>query len=185
MPTIGGFNWFDLLLLILFGLGLTVGYSQGFLRQVMGLAALYVATIIATQYFIPFSGFLRSVFFLTESRIWNAVAFFLILIGIASIINFLAADAYRLTKLRMFPLLDHLTGMILGLITIVIILSLVLPILTFVTSEPMPYFDSVRSNVALGMQTARLMPLFQAVKPLILNAITPWIPGGLPSLFNL
>jgi uncharacterized membrane protein required for colicin V production len=185
MPTIGGFNWFDVLLLFLVGFGLTVGYAQGLLRQVMGLAALYIATIIATQYFIPFSNFLRSVLFLTESRLWSALAFFLILLGVTSIINFLAADAYRLTKSSIYPLVDHLGGMVLGLITILITLSLVLPILIFVTSEPMPYFDSVRSDIAAGMQTARMMPLFQAIKPIVLSAITPWIPGGLPSLFNL
>jgi hypothetical protein len=151
----------------------------------MGLAALYHRDHHRHAIFYPIFWLLAFYLFLTESRLWSAVAFFTILLGVTAIINFLAGDAHRLAKLSMFPLLDHLTGMILGLITIVVILSLVLPILTFVTSEPLPYFEDTRSNFALGMQTARTMPLFQAVKPLILNAITPWIHGGLPSLFNL
>lgn len=185
MPTIGGFNWFDILLYIFLGFGLTVGYTQGLLRQIIGLAALYVATIIATQYFISFAVFLRSTFFLADSRLLSAVAFLLILLGITAIINFLAADAYRLTKLRMFPLIDHLGGSVLGLITIVITLTLILPIVIFVTSEPLPYLDPVRSGIAQGMQTSHLMPFFQVIKLIVLNAISPWIPGGLPSIFSL
>ncbi len=185
MPTIGGFNWFDILIYILLGFGLTLGYTQGLLRQIIGLAALYIATIIATQYFIPFAAFLRSSFFLADSRLLSSVAFFVILLGVTAIINFLAADAYRLTKLRMFPLIDHLGGSVLGLVTIVITMTLILPIVIFVTSESLPYVDPIRSGITQGMQTSRLMPFFQVIKPIVLNAITPWIPGGLPSIFSL
>ncbi len=185
MPTLGGFNWFDIVLFILVAFGLTVGYTQGLLRQIIGLAGLYIATIIATQYFIPFSHFLSSLFFLTESRLINAIAFFVILLGVSAIINFLAADAYRMTKLKMFPLIDQLGGSVVGVITIAITLTLILPIINFVTSEPLPYFDPVRSSIVQGMQTSRLMPIFQAIQPTLLNAISPWIPGGLPSIFNL
>ncbi len=185
MPTLGGFNWFDIVLFILIGIGLTVGYTQGMLRQIIGLAALYVATILATQYFIPFAGFLRSLFFQPDTRFINAVAFFIILLSVSSIINFLAADAYRMTKLRMFPLIDQLGGSILGLITIVIVVSLVLPILIFVTAEPLPYLESARFTIVEGMQVSRLVPFFQALKPILLNSINPWIPGGLPSIFSL
>ncbi len=185
MFSIGGLNWFDFLIIVLLAFGLAIGYMQGLLRQVIGLAALYIATILAAQYYVVVSGWIRFIFPQTPLRFANAFGFFIILIVISSAINWLATDAYRMTKLRMFPLLDHLGGSIFGLVSMTIIITVAIPVLGFATSEALPVGEPTRFLIAQGLQTSRLAPLFDSLKPVLLHALGPWLPGGLPSIFNL
>jgi uncharacterized membrane protein required for colicin V production len=186
MPSVGIFNWFDVVIFLVVAGGLLVGYSQGLLRQVVGLAALYLATIVATQYYIPFSNFIYGMLFLNPSRFVNVVSFLVIFFGISALINVLAADAYQMTKLKLFPTIDQLGGAFLGLVTTVILLGLFIPILQFVSVEPLPYIDSVRATLVDGIANSRFVPAFLAIRHDLLNTIAPWLPNGqIPSIFNL
>ncbi|MBI5030552.1 MAG: CvpA family protein [Chloroflexi bacterium] len=182
---LGGLNWIDLILLFLVIASLAVGFAQGLLRQVIGLAALYVATILATQYYTTLGDFIRAIIFQPTSRFLNAISFFIIVVVVWMIISWLAFDAYSTTKIRLLPLVDQLGGSILSLVTLVATLSLVLPIITFAVGESWPGNEVTRASIEQGIQTARLVPVFEAIKPLFLSAILPWLPHGLPSIFNL
>ncbi|MBI4787274.1 MAG: CvpA family protein [Chloroflexi bacterium] len=185
MGFLGGFNWLDVLVLFALIIGLGVGYAQGMLRQMIGLAALYVGAILGAQYYTVIAGAIRFVFNNAPSRFVNALGFFAILLIVTSLINWLAFDAYRSTNLKLFPIIDHLGGSILGLITTVIVISLFLPIVTFGAAEPWPWAEQTRLLIVAGIQTSRLLPIFDLFKPGLLNALGPWLPGGLPSIFNL
>jgi hypothetical protein len=104
---------------------------------------------------------------------------------VSSIINWLAFDAYRSTQIRLVPLLDQLGGTIVALVTITISLSLLLPVLSFATGEPWPWSEATRQFVLTGLQTSHVLPFFDQLKPLLLGALNPWLPAGLPALFNL
>ena len=186
MPNLGPFNWVDVVLILIIGGGLLLGFTQGLLRQIIGLAALYLAMIVATQYYTPLSNFMYGFFFTTPSRFINVVAFLVIFILVSALINILAADAYQLTKLRLFPTIDQFGGSFLGLVTVIIILVLLLPILQFVSGEPLPYFENLRAGLVQGMQNSRLVAIFLLFRRDLLNAITPWLPNGqIPPIFNL
>ncbi len=185
MPAFGGFSWIDLLILSLLVVGLGVGYAQGLVRQIMGLAALYIATILAAQYFFIVAGWVHLVFTNAPVRIANAFAFFSILITVVTLINFLATDAYGTIRLEMFPLLDTFGGSILGLATMFIVIVVALPVLAFATSEPLPYLEPTRILIVDGLGMSRLVPLFAALKPRLLDALAPWLPGGLPAILTL
>lgn len=182
---LGGFNWVDLIVLFLAIASLAVGFAQGMLRQIIGLAALYIATILATQYYTLFSDFIRAIIFQPTSRFLNAISFFIIVIAVWSLISWLAFDAYSSTKVHLFPLLDQLGGTILSFVTLIATLALVLPIITFTVGETWPGNESTRVVIQQGLQTSRLVPVFEAIKPMFLSAIAPWLPHGLPSIFNL
>lgn len=185
MGLLTGLNWLDALLFIAVLIGLGIGYAQGMLRQMIGLLALYIGAILGAQYYVVISALVRWAFPDAPSRFTNALGFFFILIAVTSIVNWLVMDTYRSTRLQLFPLLDHIGGSILGIITTVVMLSLLVPVLTFATVEPWPWAESVRFMVALGLDTSRLLPVFDLVKPGLMNAIGPWMPNGLPSIFNL
>src|SRR5574341_756288 len=178
MPSFGGFNWFDLLILILLTLGVAIGYAPGVVRQIMGIAALYIATILAAQYFFVVAGWIRFVFTNAPIRIANALAFFIILSATLALINYLAADAYSSTRLEMFPLLDSFGGGTLGLATTFISIIVALPVLAFATSEPLPFLEPTRLLIAQGLEASRFVPLFASLKPALLNVLAPWLPGG-------
>jgi uncharacterized membrane protein required for colicin V production len=186
MPNIGYFNWVDTGIFLIIAVGLLIGYTQGLLLQVIGLASLYLATIVATQYYVAVSNVINGAFFQAPSRFASVVAFLIIFFGISAIINLLAADAYQMTKLRIFPTIDQLGGSFIGLVTIIILLVLLLPILMFVLVEPLPYFDNFREALVNGLDSSRLVPIFISFRRDLLNAIAPWLPNGqIPSIFNL
>ncbi len=185
MNLLGGFNWLDFVLFFLLIIGLVIGYVQGLVRQVIGLAALYIAAILGAQYYTYPAGAVRYFFPDAPARFTNALGFIIIFFIVTSIINWLALDAYRSAKLRIFPLLDHMGGSLLGLITTFVAIALLLPVLLFAIGEPWPGAESTRVLLRGGLEASRLMLVFDAFKPLMLNAIGPWLPGGLPSIFNL
>ncbi|MBI5652863.1 MAG: CvpA family protein [Chloroflexi bacterium] len=182
-----GFNPLDLTLFLLAVLALIIGFTQGLLRQVIALAVLYIATILGAQYYPTLSSWMVGLARLAAStRFVNAIAFAIIVIFIVVVLNILAYDAYRSTKIRIFPLLDYLGGSILGLTTVIIALSLILPVLEFSIVEAWPPgYEQIRAQLREWLSTARLVPYFQLVKPLLLDALRFWLPSGLPAIFNL
>lgn len=185
MHLLAGFNWFDVILLVGLIAGLAVGYVQGMLRQLIGLAALYIGAILGAQYYSLISGLIHWPFPEAPPRFANAFGFIFILIAVTSIVSWLVFDTYQNTRLRPFPILDHLGGSLLGLITAVIIITIVIPVVTFSTLEPWPWAESTRYLISNGLVTSRLIPVFDLFKPVLLNALGPWMPNGLPTIFNL
>ncbi len=186
MNLIAGFNWLDFLIFFLVISSMAIGYAQGLLRQMIGLAALYIGMILGAQYYPLIGDWIRTLSFQSAvpNKFLNAFSFFIILIIVSSIVNWLAYDAYRSTKLRIVPLVDQLGGTMLGLVTITILISIVLPVIGFATSEPWPWSEQARQIILEGFQSSRLLTIFIAFKPLLLTGLQPWMPSGLPSLFD-
>ena len=181
-----GFNWLDVVLLILAASSLVVGYAQGLLRQVISLAALYIAVILGAQYYAPFAAWLRAITFQSHSdRISNMVAFFIIVLLVYTLLTFLAQDAYRSTRLKIFPLIDQFGGSILSLATLLIMAVLSLAVLKFSIVEQWPGIEAFHDQIANGLGSSTLVLLLETNKDMLLDTLRPWLPAGLPSIFNL
>lgn len=179
-------NWLDYFLILSMALGLTIGYVQGLLRQVINLAAMYLAAILAAQYFHLLGGFFKAQLATTPGTMLNAVAFFIIMFAVMALLNFLTFDAYRNTKLTLFPLFDHLSGMLLGLVATWILVTLAINILTFAVSTQ--YWSSaepMRQMLKDGIIGSQIAAATGTTLPTILEAIKPWLPAGLPTIFNI
>ncbi len=181
----GGFNWLDVLLLLLLFASLVVGYAQGVLRQLIGLAALYVAAILGAQYHVLVGNAFRMVLTQVPSRFINGLAFFTIIIVVGGLVSLLALDAYQSIRLSIYPVIDHLGGSVVSLCTLVLAITLCLPVLSFTTLEMWPTMEPARLFVVDGLRTSNLLVLFETLKPLLLGLLRPWLPGGLPSIFNI
>ena len=185
MGLLVGLNWMDVAVLGLFLLGMALGYTQGLIRQIITLATLYIGAILGAQYYHVVAGWVRYFYWQAPARFVNALSFFAILVAVAWLVGWLATDAYRSTRVRLFPVFDQLGGSLLGVVTIVVVIALFLPIITFASSDSWPWAESARLTMTHGMQTSRLLPTFDLFKPRLLNALGPWLPTGLPSIFNL
>jgi uncharacterized membrane protein required for colicin V production len=183
--TLGGFNWLDALVLLLLFSSLLVGYIQGVGKQLVGLVALYVGAILGAQYHTVVAGWYRM--FLSElpSRFINGLAFFTIVIVVTSIVTVIALDAYQSMRFSVYPVADHLGGAVVSLFTIVLAITLCLPVLSFTTLEMWPTMEPARLFVDDGLRNSSMLVLFETLKPMMLSALSPWLPGGLPSIFNL
>ncbi len=185
MGLMAGFNWLDILLLLLLFLAMFVGYAQGVMRQVINLAALYVAAILAAQYHLLLAAGIRSVLVDLPSRFVNGLAFFIIVIVVASIVGWLALDAYQSMRLNIFPAIDHLGGGVVALITTIVAITLVLPVLSFTSLEVWPTAEPARQFIHDGLTSSNMLQVFESLKPYMLGVLGPWLPGGLPSIFNI
>jgi uncharacterized membrane protein required for colicin V production len=180
-----GLNWLDLTILLIAVFSLVVGYIQGMLRQVIWLAALYIALILGAQYHSLVGGWIRALTFQTHSsRAVNVVAFLIIVIVVSFLLSWLAADAYPAERLKLFPLLNQIGGSIVSLATTIATISILLWILTFSVGEPWPNNESLRMTIMGGLQTSLLVPFFDALKGPLLETIKIWMPA-LPAIFNL
>ncbi len=182
---LGGFNGLDIVIFALVIVGIGVGFAQGLLRQVISLAALYIGAILGAQYYSLVAGFVNFVFFAAPSKFVNALSFFIIVILTSALIDWLVRDVLQSTRLQLLPIVDQLGGAIMGLVRPIIILTLALPVITFAAGEPWPYLEQTRVLVLQTLHTSRFLPVFEHFKPLILSTVGPWLPAGLPALFNL
>jgi membrane protein required for colicin V production len=181
-----GLNWVDLVILLIAVFSLVAGYVRGMLRQVIWLAALYIATILGAQYYSVVGGWIRALTFQEHSsRIVNAIAFLIIVFVISFLLSWLAADAYPVEKLKLLPWVNQIGGSVLALATMVVATSVVLWVLLFSTGEPWPGNEGLRFSLMGGLHSSLLVPIFESFKDPLLKAILPWLPAGLPSIFNL
>ncbi len=184
MNLLAGYNWFDGLLVVALIAGMVIGYAQGLVRQLIGLAALYIGAILGAQYYTVISRFIHWPFPDAPDRFANSLGFFFILIVVTSVVSWLILDTYKNTKLNLVPLVDTLGGSLLGLVTAVIVIELVVPVIIFGTLEPWPWAEPTRYLIANGLTTSKLLDAFERLKPTLLNVLGPWMPNGIPSIFN-
>ncbi len=180
-----GINWLDAVIILLLAVGLGIGYSQGLLRQVINLAALYIGSILAVQYYHVLGKFLEGMFSTTPGLLMNAIAFFIILLITAGILNFLAHDAYRV-QLHILPTLNQFSGMLLGLAAMWIIVTLAVNMLTFATSVPnWASAEDARQFIQQGLTDSVLVGVTRETFPTLITALKPWLPTGVPAIFSL
>ncbi len=177
-------NWFDFLLFLVLLGGLALGYYQGLWRQVIGLAALYLGAIVASQYYYLIGNGLKDSLKTTPGLALNAIAFFGIMIVVMAILNFLALDATKMI-IRLPSLIDHLGGMLLGLAGSWIFLTIGVTILFVITLTGWSEVEGVRQVIYAGVRESLIAHLAQTSLPTLLDSIKPWLPGGIPNIFSL
>ncbi len=180
------FNWMDFILIFMLLLGMAIGYAQGLIRQVIGLMAVYVALVIATQFFVPLTQAFASVTLNPPNTLTNALSFFTIMLLVMFVLNLIGQDAYRQLKFKLFPLLDHLGGMLLGVASMWILLTVIVNVFTFaINTQAWGNAEGYRLILNDGITHSRIAEVTSSTLPMIVSTIRPWLPRGLPALFEL
>lgn len=183
---VSGFNWLDFVLIVLLLIGMAVGYAQGLIRQLIGLGALYVALVLATTFFRWGSQTIAQILKIAPNTLTNAITFFAILLVVMGTVNFLGLDAYKSTKLKLMPFLDHITGMLLGVLSMWIIVSIAVSVLMFSVNTQIWFnAETAQLIVKSGLNTSQLAAVTSTTLPVIVSTIRVWLPNGLPAVFNL
>ncbi|HZQ09711.1 MAG TPA: CvpA family protein [Anaerolineae bacterium] len=181
-----GFNWVDFILIVFLLVGMAVGYAQGLVRQLIGLFALYVALVLATQFFRALSQLAAQILKMQPNTLTNALAFFAILIFVMAVVNLLALDAYKSTRIRLLPMIDHLGGMLLGVASMWIIASIIVSVLYFsVNTQIWAHAEFPQQVIKAGLDTSQLASVTESTLPMIVSTIRVWMPNGLPALFDI
>lgn len=184
----GGFNWLDIVIIILLLTGMVVGFRQGLIRQLIGLAALYAGLVLATEFFRGVSQTAGDALNAPPNTLSNAAAFFFILFIAMGVINYFGQDAYKSTKIHLIPFLDQVTGIVLGVASMWIILSVAINVLIFAVNTqawPPGYAETAQVILKGSLESSRLSDVASSTLPLIISTIRPWLPGGLPAIFDI
>lgn len=182
-----GFNWIDFVLIALLLVGLAVGYAQGLVRELVGLAAIYIGLVIATQFFVPLTLLFSSITRTPPNTLSNMLSFFVILFTVIFVINLLGKDAYRSTRLKIFPFGDHVLGMLLGVVSMWILVAVSINVLTFavVTESWIGQAEGYRLILENGVNNSLISEITATSLPMIVSTIRVWFPGPFPALFDI
>ncbi len=181
-----GFNWVDIFLIIMLLFGMVVGYRQGLIRELLGLAAIYVSLVIATQFFVPLSLVVSQVTLNPPNTLTNAISFFFILFVGIFVLNLLGQDAYRQLRFKLPSIIDNVTGMFLGVASMWIVISVVVNVLTFaINTQAWGNAEGYRLILSKGITESLISEVTGSTLPMIVATIRLWMPGGMPALFDL
>jgi len=171
--------------LIVLGLliGTGIGFVKGLVRQLVSIACLYIATVMAVKFFWWLSAWL-SYLFNFPLRFADTLAFMIIAFVVYGVLGWLARDAYKLGEAHVSGLLDRLGGLALGFVLSLIWIGIGLALLSYVISVPWLRGDTVRRAIAENVNSSYLAPIVNQFTSDVLITIRPWLPRGLPEILN-
>jgi hypothetical protein len=77
-------------------------------------------------------------------------------------------------------------GMLVGLLSVWIIVTIAINVLVFSSNtQSWGTVDSFRESLQTGLDLSRPADVTTTTLPMIVASIRPWLPGGLPALFQL
>lgn len=178
------------------------GLRVGALQQVASLVILYVSVVITTRFYrfvLPFANRLMAG---APTAIVEAAVFTAFLVILYLILSILILDL-ALSRQRerrgtgynwrhmdyqtgqsLGSVLNHLGGLAIGFVITAVWIGIGLLIYRFVLSGNWVQWEDWRHRLLRDYQASILVPAFQAVLPLVLKTIEPWLPGGLPGMFQ-
>lgn len=173
-------NWLDAFLLLAVIGGLAVGHIQRLWRQAMSLAAIICAVVLATYLHAFLAAWFRFIRPHIPAFTRDGLAFFLILIVLAAVLEVAQRRVYPETPMPALGIFDRAGGVFLGFFTICAQLGLLVLILRFYARLSWPIGNSIRLVLAQGLESSTLVPLFYQALILLLRIIGSLLPGGLP-----
>jgi uncharacterized membrane protein required for colicin V production len=176
-------NSLDVAILAAMLVAVGIGFIQGFLRQVVGLASLYLAVVLAAQYHIVVGNSLAT-FLQADPALRANVAFILILFWAMMFLGWVSRRVYPTMRIMRLGLFDNLFGAVLGIVTGGVVIYIVATVLGFATSVPWPIaYEDTRASLTLTMKASAMLPFVASYAGLMNSTITPWFPAGVPALF--
>lgn len=175
--------WFDTLLILLIVSSMLAGFADGFVLQAVNLLGLYFGLAVAAAYQARISRILEGILGPTDALIRDSVIFFLIVVGVWSLIGVGSRFAFEAGRLRTGQTIDRLGGLVLGLVMGFALAVVAILILGFLTSVPWPDYDGLRLFLVGGLNASLLRPVLLSFMPLVVQLIEPWVTGYLPPIF--
>jgi membrane protein required for colicin V production len=126
-------NWLDIVLLVLLAVTVVIGLIKGFLRQIVGIAAVVAGLVLAGVYYRGAAGALKT--FIRNELVANFLGFVLIFLAVLVLGSLVG---YLLTKAMKGPLafVNRLFGGVLGLVKGILICGVfVFALLAFKVAE--------------------------------------------------
>ena len=170
-------------ILILFALvgGILISMRRAFLRTLISIGTLFLATIGAALLYNPLiNSFTTSLGNPSSGRTAGAIVFFGLVVVFFAFFEYIVSRNYPDLRIRQLKDFDHVLGAVFGLILSALAISLLLLILEFGS-------QTIGGDVFWIEQVIRgsfMVPLFRAFFNLPLSLIRLLFPAGLPEILR-
>jgi membrane protein required for colicin V production len=124
-------NWIDIIILILLGLAVALGFKKGLVQEIVGIIGLIVSFFLALKLHPAAAGGLLKMFRNIPPHLAPTIGFvimFLACFGAITLAGWLLSKIIKATPL---DLADKVGGMVIGLVKGAVIISILLLLLTF------------------------------------------------------
>jgi membrane protein required for colicin V production len=119
---LGDFSVFDLIFLVAIVISVISGFLKGFVRQLLGLAGIFIGTYCAYKLSLRLTEWWRG-HFNVDAEVMKIVVFIILSSIIYALVLWLAVLLGKMLKMAMLSWINRLFGMIFGAIKVIIIFS--------------------------------------------------------------
>jgi uncharacterized membrane protein required for colicin V production len=173
-------NWLDVVLAVLFAVGLAGGYLQGLIRQALSLGAIICGLILATYLHVPLAAWLAFAFPGLGEATRETTAFLFSAVALVSALEAIQRKAMPDTHLLSIGVLDRIAGLLVAIIAVSLQLSLALLALNFLLTIRWPVGETMRLVLLSGQKSSVLMPAFINLLVALVTVVGRLLPEGRP-----
>jgi len=178
-------NWFDVVLVVLFIVGLMGGYLQGLIRQALSLAAVACGIILATYAFIPLAAWFAFMFPDTAVTITDTGGFLLALLLLVTGLEIAQRKSVPSSRILAIGRLDRIAGLLVAVVAVILQLSIFILFLKFLVMLPWPTGGTFRLLLAQGMSSSALASALYGLLVALVTVVGALLPEGRPRLPTL
>ncbi|MGE5588212.1 MAG: CvpA family protein [Clostridia bacterium] len=166
-------DWLSLLILVFVGLMAVAGLRQGLVRQVLGLAGLVAAVVLAFQYYEKVGTFLLD-YFVISRAVANVLGFAAVCVGVGIAVTIMEWIWGRLVRYTPVSWLDAAGGALFGLVKGAVIVAVVVLVLY---ALPVKGLREIIDSSSVARE-------FLDASPVIYGKIEAILPTGMPSFIH-
>lgn len=166
-------DWLSLLILVFVGLMAVAGLRQGLVRQVLGLAGLVAAVVLAFQYYGKVGTFLLD-YFVISRAVANVLGFAAVCVGVGIAVTIMEWIWGRLVRYTPVSWLDAAGGALFGLVKGAVIVAVVVLVLY---ALPVKGLREIIDSSSVARE-------FLDASPVIYGKIEAILPTGMPSFIH-
>ena len=193
----------DVFIVIAIAGGSLNGLRIGAGRQLISLLIFYMSMVLTTRFYRLLLPYVNQLLSGAPTAIVESLLFTIILLLVFAILSLLIlgfamgqqkerrGTGYNwkrpmdTTGQSLVSTLDHLGGIAVGFVTVCVWIGIGLLIYNFLVNSAWADWESQRRVLLKDYHTSALVPVFRIFLPYVLRTIEPWLPGGLPVMFQL
>lgn len=179
----GSVNTIDVVISVCMVMGMAAGFRQGLLRQAIDLAALYIAVVLAAQYYGLLSNALAPSIRIDQTTLASASLFGLFVLSWL-VLHGMSYAIYPQTTLNRLAVFDRIGGAGLGLAVGTAIVGVGITLFVFILQTPWGYDDTSQRAWLSLVTSSRLDAIIQSILPHFFDLLRPWLPRGLPAILG-
>lgn len=173
-------NWFDVVLGLLFVVGLAGGYFQGLIRQALSLGAVACGIILATYLYLPLAAFLAIMYPDSSALTRETAALMVSLVALITALEIAQRKAVPETRILAIGLLDQIAGALVAVVAVCLQISIAILILKYIVTLSWPIGGTVRLLLIRGMRSSTLAPALYNLLVALVTVVGTLLPKGKP-----